>query len=219
MSESNVTERINHKPAFVGVDPDMHDLFFAYVGQDGNPVGCEVVRVGKKKTDRDALLTMCLALNAKNFHWLLRQNYDLYFPAAAVESQELYQGGASATKNPRSIMQLATVAGATMATILQTHSVAHAFFPAPQAWKGSVPKHIHQARICSRLGWKYNVVGDTNKGTAYCVVTNPPDFLQSINKSDWKHCIDSFGLALYAREQYGFLKERTERLAKLDKKD
>jgi hypothetical protein len=125
--------------------------------------------------------------------------------AVAVEAQEIYQFGTGRTANPKSIMYLATVAGMALAA----HSRAfHLFFPTPQAWKGSVPKIIHQARILSKCGWKYEKVGTLDNG--YCYPVDVPIGLGDFKKTDWKHLVDAIGLALYAKEQYELAVRKAE---------
>lgn len=179
---------------FLGVDPDMHFVCFWIVNGRGYPLDRYPIELPTKLKGRDALMALADSIHNASYG-IHRMMKPYHCAGAAVESQELYQFGESKTKNPKSIMQLATAAGMILAEVRKyTENI---YFPAPQAWKGSVPKGIHQARICSRVEWKYEQVGGRD---GYCQPKGLQECLDMRIGSQWKHAMDSIGLALYARE-------------------
>ncbi len=193
---------------YIGVDPDMHNLSFWLVSDSDRVVGRTEIKINKKATGREALLEMAKGIaDCGLYDWKY-----LHPKAWCVEAQEIYQFGKGKTANPKSIMLLATVAGMAMQALYQTFPHAEGYFPAPSVWKGSVPKRIHQARICSAMGWQYTVHGGAEDG--YCVPTLAlDDPFYAKNKADWKHQLDSIGLARYAKEQHEWASGRKARLA------
>jgi hypothetical protein len=180
---------------FMGIDPDMHTLPIAVVDQAGKLVHVHVARNDKKLTGREALISMSKVLA---FTSAISE-----IAALTVEGQEIYQFGAGKTKNPKSIMFLATVAG----MCLNRFMVPDTYFPTPQEWKGNVPKQIHQARILGRMGLEYQTKGAQNDG--WCL---PSVKIEGIKDSDWKHAVDAIGLAQWGREKYQRDKKAKERL-------
>lgn len=118
---------------FIGIDPDLHCCGIATIDDKGKVTRCLTVKTPKKLfKGRDAVVAMIESLQVAQFYEMDTDH------VLCVEAQEIYLGQ---TKNPRSIMLLATVAGAALAL-----PASKRYFPAPQEWKGSVPKQIHQAR-------------------------------------------------------------------------
>lgn len=210
------------RPVFVGVDPDMHDLNFVKIDTAGKFLDlCQLKVPSKRFKGREALIEMirCLTLSRDLRDFLIKD----HILAVAVESQEIYQHGQSKTQSPRSIMQLATVAGAAItragmpSNFEQHKDGVVSFFPAPQAWKGSVPKQIHQARVLHRMGWRFETHGSKEDG--YCVPQfGSEDKMPLLRGPEWKHITDSLGLALYAMDEFTALAQRQKRLTSLDSK-
>lgn len=183
---------------FLGIDPDMHDMPVAEVDETGKLIRIEIARVSKSLTGREALLAM---------NEVVKCTYAGDPTVLTVEGQELYQFGESKTKNPKSIMFLATVAG----MALQWFSARKYYFPTPQEWKGSVPKQIHQARVLSRMGVEYEKAGTQANG--YCYPEELSIGSVTLRQGDWKHAVDAIGLAQYGREQYQAEQARKARIA------
>lgn len=198
---------------FFGADPDLDTTSIAAVDESCKVRYVAVAKSGAQAKDREAVVPAVKAL----YEWVL----DPYLRVVrtgqqvggiAVEAQEIYRGvGDASTKNPRSLLLVGNVAGAALVCLMAAmgeDSPTH--FPAPQAWKGSVPKPIHQARILHRVGWQYEQVGVTpgkKVVRGYAFPANPEDYAgvpgaSKLKKTDWKHVTDAIGLALYARDQY-----------------
>lgn len=188
---------------FLGIDPDMHEMPLAIVDENGALVHVQIIEVSKKITGREALVAMISELQLTVYPPFSHM-------ACTVEAQEIYQFGQSKTKNPKSIMFLATVAGAAM----QKFGIHQIYFPTPQEWKGTAPKQIHQGRVLGRMGISYTQVGTHSDG--YCVPTDLMRFPNSaidLKKGQWKHVVDAIGLAQYGREKFMEEEARKTRLA------
>ncbi len=184
---------------YIGIDPDLTNTAVAYL------VGDKITKVdiikakGKKKESQvlEMMRALCAHIRHTGFTPLI-ENWVL-----AVEAQVI---AAYHTKNPMSILHLGQVAAAALTvyhrTYVEDSPNGLSLFPRPTEWKGSVPKEIHQARICKKLKWKYT------KRSGYCVPEGigVPELARS---SDWKHGLDAVGLALWAREQHGKTRIRT----------
>lgn len=195
-----LVEPKNTTQYFMGIDPDMHTMPVVIIDIVGKLKQIAIIKVAKEFTGREALIEMAKAVKVTGT-WAIN--------ALCVEGQELYQFGSSKTKNPKSIMYLATVAGAAMAHFAPVAN-GPVYFPTPQEWKGNVPKQIHQARILSRMGIDYTKVGSQSDG--YCVPISNNGF--DIKKGEWKHVVDAIGLATYARDMYVQNAARVERAAR-----
>ena len=174
---------------FAGVDPDMHNMPIAVVDEAGVLQYVRVVEVPKKITGRPALVEMMKQT-------LMSGPLPLPLAGLCVEAQEIYQHGSGKTKNPKSIMFLATVAGIAMTTF--NDFLTMTYFPTPQEWKGSVPKQIHQARVLSKMGIGYNKHGTVEDG--YCWPVGLCQF--DVKPAHWKHVVDAIGLAQWGREKF-----------------
>lgn len=167
----------------LAVDPDLHNT--AWCVLDNARVYGGVLSISKSLKGDDAVCAMAESLQRlAHVPWI--DVCDVYL----VESQELHRMHKAA---PKDILRLAQVAGAALATVShQQPGGAIVRLVSPQEWKGQVPKEIHQARVCKRLGWEFT----TKAG--YCVPNEKhlEDF-GVVNLSDWKHLLDAIGLALW----------------------
>lgn len=187
---------------FAGVDPDLHSLHTAVLvcndeGTMSALSGIWTVKV-KGAKDEEAVVQ------------ILRSPFGCPFKvqAVAVESQQVGYTGRTNAARPQDLIHLAQVAGGLVALWKNCPSV---YLPSPQAWKGSVPKHIKQARIFSALGIKYSLAGGN------CQYAVPENFKQydktgNLNAGDWIDAGDSVGLAVYAAERYFKEKKLTARI-------
>lgn len=179
---------------FMGIDPDMHTLPIVVIDYNGTLNHIQVIDVAPKITGREALVQMVKQLHSR---------YRGPIPdVLTVEGQELYQFGPSKTKNPKSIMFLATVAGACMERFTHAHDI---YFPTPQEWKGNVPKQIHQGRILGRMGIEYTKHGSKEDG--YCAPISGDNF-GITRHAQWKHIVDAIGLAQWGLTQFKEMEAR-----------
>jgi hypothetical protein len=160
----------------IGIDPDLHTTAYAVV-EDGEVVYAGVVSGDRSLKGKDAAAFMARYLVVQDGLWAWAKGDG----QVAVEVPRIYPGAPS---RPSDLMHLSLVAGAAIAASRAYYT------PYPQAWKGSVPKEIHQARICKKLGWDYVARKDY-------VVPKGQEYL-GVLPAQWKH-----GLALWAAEQEG----------------
>ena len=181
---------------FCGSDPDLHTLSVAVLKDAaGLPVLDRILLVKQKGSKGDAaVLDMVNAMQRMNGIQLDMLNGATVM---AVESQDVSYTGRTNAARVSDLVNLAHIAGAVCQkfSILAPRAM---LLPKPQAWKGSVPKHIHQCRTLKRLGIEFAMAGGASP---YPV---PRDFLRDVvwgdkcNDGDWKDINDSIGLALYA---------------------
>lgn len=170
-----------HKPSFVAVKTEDFVSFDLLGGwQASKPIpgkGTEAV-VGLMERLQEERLT--------SMHGLLVH-------AVAVEEIEVVTSS-SRGANPQSQVPLAISSGA-MGMWLKRELATGIIFARTQQWKGSQPKKINQARTCRKLGLDYKIMGGKSP---YCVPTSRvPRCFQAVNAGDWKHLLDSAGLAIW----------------------
>jgi hypothetical protein len=198
---------------YLGVDPDLQATAVAVVNDEGIPVAVYCLK-HKGTTGRDAVVSMIDMMGA----FMVGDNLpEAEVAAHAVESQEIVYA-AKMGRNPRDLALLANISGAFCAMLRLVYSEALALLPAPQKWKGSVPKPVHQARILSDIKWEAKRVGTDNDGYCYPLNTEKLSVIgiEAINKGDWKHVMDAIGLARFAREQHLKSGKFKQRLAAID---
>jgi hypothetical protein len=176
-------------------DPDLHTSGLALVRvADGMPtwVGCAK---SAGKTGDDAVVEQLLALRVCGFKNM--PNVRLFNAQfLIVESQEIVYSARQGI-NPRSMIPVAQVAGGAMAVFSGLPGLKDMYLVKPQAWKGDVPKHIHQARTMVKLGWPFEKCSD------YCHPLETPDVPGAdwLNKGDWKHVVDAIALGMWLAEK------------------
>ena len=198
---------------FLGSDPDIKCLSMAACDEEGIIKEILVLKNAKGVKGREAVCSFVDMIPNHIFQLACLREQTLL--AAAAESQEISYS-ADQGKNPRSMLTIAPLSG-TMLLVAKFGLPEKLYLPAPQKWKGTAKKRVHQARICNRLGWDYEQKAD------YCHPPKgwdvPVPFMEcvngNINKGDWKHILDSIGLALYARDQYLKDKHKEETLKKI----
>lgn len=177
----------------IGVDPDTKHSGWAAV-QSFNG-GFQIVQVGliraKGRTAADRRAPM-----AESLLLTLLQDALPYPPTAlALEWQHL-RGSSAKEKNPGAIVELCGFAGMALQAFIERWEFEYVFTPTPSDWKKSVPKHVHQSRICSRLGITTELrAKDGEKNFAPGAADIPPSMRS--------HVIDALGLALWALDPYG----------------
>lgn len=95
-----------------------------------------------------------------------------------IEHPVIYSGGR--TRNPNDVLKVAVNAGEWAGTYRQKALVRYV---TPQAWKGSVPKDVHQPRILAKLAPKEAEVLEAS--------------LRRVAKSKHNNVVDAVGLGLF----------------------
>lgn len=180
-----------------GVDPDTHGLAIAYLMYDTQrkkltELKVTVLKISKSLKGVDAAVAMCR-------HPGLEKAMNRLGPAGGlvVEGQDSSYTGKTNTALTRDLLYLSLVAGAAIAGGMQ-ETIYH---PTPHAWKGSVPKHIHQARTLTKAGIKYEIRGGKKpypvplQFDRFCLADN-------INAGDWQDINDAIGLALWGLDKF-----------------
>jgi hypothetical protein len=179
---------------FLGSDPDLRTLSVAVLKNvAGLPVLDRILLVKQKGSKGDAaVLDMINAMQRMlvNYLWMNGQ------VVMAVESQDVSYTGCTNAARVSDLVNLAHIAGA----VCQKFSVLAPramLLPKPQAWKGNVPKGIHQCRVLKRLGVAFTMKGGQEP---YPVPVDLRSVVSGdkLNDGDWKDINDSIGLALYA---------------------
>lgn len=196
---------------YAGLDPDLHTSAFAVIDETCTLVHLDITKLNNNfKAERavvnqNSLIFDLLATAGKTLPVSENGSFTVAIACWAVESQSVTYTGRSG-KNPQDMIPVAQVAGAWCCVLAgwADTPVKRQLFPKPQAWKGSVPKQIHQARICKEMGWEYQKRGSRTNG-GYCLPVLPPDskwhaFTEAHGVTGWKHAMDAIGLALFAKE-------------------
>lgn len=182
----------------LGIDPDLHRTAIAAISQEDTLpapliyVEGWIVKTPTELTGIDAVkhtatfLHEALESYTKNLPF--RREPGAMRPVIAIEGQHI---NLKRTRNPKSILQLALVSGAAIASVSKIPNRL-VLVPEPDEWS-NVPKHIRHQRIAKRMGF----TGALTKGAEpYFVPTNAP-MPPGMRKSDWKHLMDAIGLALW----------------------
>lgn len=192
---------------FIGIDPDLHTIPMVFLGDEDLPVTIFQINVDKKLKGTRCIIELAKTLGERCEDMMSGQD-KLNIRAVAVENQSMKQAEKIGARK-EDILHLGQAAG--MMLLIVSTVTDNLYFPGPQQWKGTVPKQIHQARVCNRMGWRYSkaagyVVPEIEFGTDYVFAGLNAKTLQVEekvpNKGDWKHIMDSIGLALYAKDVY-----------------
>ena len=170
-----------------GFDPDTHTAPWATVTLDGTIVGVGLFE-SKRQKGADSAARMAEVIASSP-----RPTCSSYL---VIENQDAYFSGTT-TKKARAedLISLSFVGGA----FAGQFPGARILRPLPAQWKGQVPKAVHQGRILTALGLKYETTGGAS-GDGYCVPLDPEPKIpggSKLPKSAWKHVVDAIGLALW----------------------
>lgn len=154
---------------FMGIDPDVNHTGVCVI-EDGKVVAGRLVVPFHKGGDLRYRMAQALATELDNLD-------TLYSPELCVIE---WQAIRPSDPRPNDILELCTVAG--MALALCAWSGIRVLRPLPVAWKGSVPKKIHQKRIM-------DAYGDTADNT-----------FDYIPKAKQNHVVDALGLAMWGSQ-------------------
>lgn len=173
--------------AFVlAADPDTETSAFAIASD------LEVVFVGVLRPGKRSVLEQ-IRMAAVFLESLFSKVKSDLISLAVVEGQEIYPGS---EVNPNDLIKVAQVAGGICGVIRGLVPTIPQMVPLPMAWKGNVPKQIHQARAFSHYGIQYSKA----PGYCYpsgCAVAAKIQGAAGLNKGDWKHVGDAMALALW----------------------
>jgi len=187
----------------LGIDPDTKNTGWGIV-QQVNDLPPRLYAAGvisipgqiKKKaiTGAEAVVLMAKSL-------YLMELPMLDYCAIVVEGQTIYRRTArDKGVDPNAILRISQVAGAALVgAIGATEGTTKVMLPEPREWKKQVPKRIHQARVCRRLGLPFSPHGDKD---GYVVPAIPIALAaharcKHLKPTHWKHAMDGVGLALY----------------------
>lgn len=205
---------------FIGYDPDLHTPAAAavvFMPESPRPMLLDVevgnVRGEKNREAATAAIEESDAVITRLFARVVSNGTPVR--AVGVEAQELYRSGPHKTPNPRDIMFLGHVAGGAWNTAFQLmrRDKTAVYFPAPQAWKGSCPKHIKQGQVFDLMGIEYVLKGGKEK---YCVPSLVVDKKGPVKEGAWKHIGDAVGLAVWAGERWFAQQRKNAVLARID---
>jgi hypothetical protein len=183
---------------YIGVDPDCGSTGIALL-QDGR-----LDKVFCARYHPAISMALAISLTVRDIGSYLYAFTRICECQLIIEDQEIAYS-ARIGVNPRSMIPLAQVAG--MAAGAASYGLTDDIeFVKPSVWKGSVPKHVQQARTFEKLGIPF---WTTDGNEPYCIPTVAiagADFPDGL----WKHVADAVGIALWAYER-DMLKERMER--------
>ncbi len=180
----------------LGVDPDIYNVGLAVVEQTMN--GQRLRRAGVSKLTRTAGVNGRSAV-IKQISQLAEQISQFCgrdsISKIAVEGQQIYIGKSNA--RPDDILKIALVAGGCIAACRLVFPRAEIYCPRPVLWKGSVPKGIHQARVCKRFNIKFKATA-IDKPVKDIEAPQLMRVFNKISKAQWSHVIDAAGLGGWA---------------------
>ena len=170
---------------YCGIDPDTKNTAIAIITEDGRLYDWAIVKTPSKVKGEEALPYLAKAFKSVALP---------YCAVCCVEGQRIYRNSQAA---PNTIITLANAAGVCLSWAVDNAD--KVCLAAPQEWKGTVPKPIHQARILRKAGW------GAKKKSGYSVpilqdsqIDGP---IGKIKDSEWKHLVDAIGLAHFARDR------------------
>lgn len=185
----------------IGIDPDLHCVSMAAIDLDQKILLLQSIKIHK---DLKGYGTLEYFMNA--FNRTAPQALE-YTPTVVIEGQNIIQSRNTKIRK-QDIVILANMAGAIYGAWGAIGAKPHIVLPFD--WKGSVKKEVHQRRTCLNLGWKYN----NHPGYVSPIIPKDWEVISNIyikgenkeklpNQGDWKHIMDSIGLALWGMKNIG----------------
>lgn len=181
-------------PVAIGIDPDLHNLGVGIVEGDTAIFG-RVLTVSRALKGKEAAVAMAHRI-ATELPDILRR----YRPDRAIVEAQMYYLGKSPAR-PQDIIHLALVAGAATQAITSFRvgepvDLDPVRLVYPRDWKGSVPKGIHQGRVCTALGIRFK-----SKGPTVPVKVTDHEIFKDMLAEQHSHVVDALGLALWSNEK------------------
>jgi hypothetical protein len=171
----------------LGIDPDSQYVALA-VGSSQDILAVHSHKI--KGTRKDTIEPVIRALRIQIPAFMKSLHLDDVWPSRiVVEGQRIYAGSKA---QPNDLIKLAKIAGAAAGICAMLYPDKHIIIPDPRDWKGSVPKHVYQARLYKQLGWGYV----SHKSANYAHPKNPTAG-RSISHGEWKHAGDACGLSMW----------------------
>lgn len=197
---------------FIGIDPDIENISVAYLDKDNNLK----INYGKIIDRKEIEADMLLSVIADKAYAICSQvlYHQLTLPAiqrkitVCIEGQNIAYTGRTTQANPNDLIGTAQISGVFMGVIkalCRYMNIEHRIHVMlPQRWKGSIQKHITQARAYNALNIPYEQLGGKSPYIAP-VDVKPLLFSQSEVpvKSAFKDISDSLALAYYCKKQFG----------------
>jgi len=175
----------------LGIDPDLHHAGVALVRDGSKLVAVRCPTIASHFRGGDAVVQMAGALNIALVELIAEYGEP---DVCAVESQQSYLGS---KVKPQDLIHLGQMAGGSVYMLRALLFGVRIELPKPSAWKGTVPKDIHQKRILSMVGIPYE---PGSKPTKILRLPEGRGF-EGIKRSNLSHVIDSIGLASWACSQ------------------
>ena len=175
----------------LGIDPDLHHAGVALVRDGSKLVAVRCPTIASRYRGGDAVVAMAGALNLALIELLSEHGEP---DVCAVESQQSYLGS---KVKPQDLIHLGQMAGGSVYMLRALMFSARIELPKPAAWKGTVPKDVHQKRILSMVRIPYE------QGSKPTKILRLPEGLgfEGMKRSHFSHVIDAIGLASWACSQ------------------
>lgn len=188
---------------FVGIDPDIRNVTYVVVNSEGKPLLLCLSKM-PKVPGMSALETLSLLLDA--YLPLHPPNWRLNI---AVELPQVGRYTVQRGAKPQDIANLCYASGIIASKVSCLNDMNTIRCISPQKWKGSIAKDVHQKFIAKRTGIPFKESSSGN----YPVPLRPEDLnirvmgttpsgkhKAKLNESDWIDLYDSWGLALWAKD-------------------
>lgn len=165
------------EPIVLGIDPSCQSEHTGIALIQGE----KVIATSVLPLEGDSAMQRILSMPSKLSALLLQMVGSRQIDAVVIEGQDLHgRGGRHA--RPGDIVNLARACGVILGVVQQKVNVGTPIYmPAPNKWKGSIPKAVFLERILERVGLDRKNFGRT--------------------KDQQEHSIEATGLALYGLDK------------------